>query len=960
MTTQVVTKSETKKTQDVTVVVKNYRKELTIIVERARIEGVKHCTTKKERKEYLAQLATIEHVASTQTFEVEKVAIQAIEEDTDVKSKIETIVKTTTDKINERFDELKSSITFSSVVHAEEVVEKTKKAASAVEAKRVAAAGWFSKLTETINSRIQEGGDNVKEDIAKITEKAEEEISTVLKEEDEEDDETIKGSVGTALVSIKDSIAAQLTQVKNVITETTDTSALQEKFTKVSEKTKQEIDTTFTTITDKVQNDVKRTEKEKFTVQAVETSVADTTKEATETVQGWYSNLTTKLSTLVGNDSEEAKAEAQVIIAEAETELKEKIDVLKKTSKTESKTETNEHLDSYFSKITDTVKNQLTAVKTAVSENAFQDKTTFEESIKKTETKLQEDITTESEVVKTEAKTSIGQTLSRAVLGSAAAVAGAVGLSKLTKENKVTQTNQATTYQVTETVIETTRTEVTRWLATFTTEVVVKSETKKTEDVTYVVEKSRKELTVILERARNEGVKHCTTKKEREDYLSQLTIIEQTAFVQTTRIEQVTILAIKENTDVRSQIETIVTESTQKINEGFEELKSRVVHHSEVHAQAIVEKTKKAATAVEAKRVAATGWFSRLTETINSRIQEGGENVKEDIAKITEKAEEEISTVLKEEDEEDDETIKGSVGTALVSIKDSIAAQLTEVKNVITETTDTSALQEKFTKVSEKTKHEIDNTFNTVTDKVKTDVKHTETEKVTVKANDLITVDTVEVDSTTKKATETVESWYSNLKTKLSSLVEVNTPEAKAEAAVIIEEAEVDLKKKLDDIKETSKTTTKTESTEHIDSYFGQLTNSVKKQLTSVKTAVSENAFEDKVTFENSWNKGETKLQEEIASHTEVVKTEAKKKTISETLGNVVLGSAAVAAGLIGVIGITKKHDSNKIVKTQEEAVIIETTETVIENTRTEINRWFSTLTTQVITTSEAKKTEES
>ncbi|KAL0072872.1 hypothetical protein F4703DRAFT_1116883 [Phycomyces blakesleeanus] len=614
------------------------------------------------------------------------------------------------------------------------------------------------------------------------------------------------------------------------------------------------------------------------------------------------------------------------------------MDVLKETSKSNTTTGSTQHIDSYFGKLTESVDNQLNAVKSAVEKNALQDKTTLEESLTNTETKLHDVIASHTEEVKTESKKrSIGETIGKAVFGSVAVVAGTVGLTKLSQNKQESNSDEIVVFETTETVIERTRTEITQWFTTMTTQVITTSETKKTEEVTVVVENYRKELNVIVEKARKEGVKHCNTKKEREEYLSQLTVIESVASSQTVQVEHVVIEAIQSNSDVKTKIEELVKSSTQKINSGFEEFKSRITFSSVVHAEEVVEKTKKAASAVEAKRVAATGWFSRLTETINSRIQEGGDNVKEDITKITEKAEEEISTVLKEEDEEDDETIKGSVGIALVSIKDSIAAQLTQVKNVITETTDTSELQEKFTQVSEKSKQEIDTTFTSVTDKVQTDVKRTEKDKYTVKAVENSVVDT------TKEANETIKSWYKTLTSKLSDLAGNDSEESKAEAEVIIAEAELELKEKINSLKEETKTSSKTENTEHIDSYFTQITNSAKNQLTAVKTAVADNVLQNKSTFEESVKKNEIKLDEDITTHSEVVKSEAKKHSISETLGKVLLGSTIVAGGVLGAVTLNKKHEQKKAAEIKSKkrqrlrSCHIETTETVIENTRTEI-----------------------
>ncbi|KAL0082968.1 hypothetical protein J3Q64DRAFT_1680051 [Phycomyces blakesleeanus] len=674
MTTQVITTSQTKKTEQVTVVVESYRKELTVIIEQARTEGVKHCTSTKDREEYLAQLTIIEQTASTQTVEVEHVAIQAIENGTDVKSQLETLAKSTTKKINEHFDDLKNRVKFTSVVHAEAVVQKTKKAASIVEAKRVAATGWFSRLTETINSRIQEGGENVKEDIAKITEKAEEEISTVLKEEDEEDDETIKGSVGTALVSIKDSIAAQLTQVKNVITETTDTSALQEKFTEVSEKTKQEIDTTFTTVSEKVKSDVKQTEKEKVTIQVedvevVDTTVVDTTEKANETVKSWYNNLKTKLSKLVDRDSEEAKVEADVIIAEAEVELKEKIDVLKKTSKTESNTETTEQIDSYFGKLTNSAKSQLTAVKTAVSDNVFQDKTTFEESMTKNETKLQDEITSHTEVVKNETKKhSLGKQVGKVVLSTAAVAAAAAVAYTTYKDHEDKKCAEAIKIQQKVQVIEKSTVEevqktVDTWYTTLTQKIIVRTEQggeNVSQDVTVIVDEAQADLDKTLEK-----IQHgCIDKAEnRQSFYKTIQWIRTTTVTQTTQIKTLVTKSTSTTSSVtlKNQIENytliskkqlekalavhVSTESTQ-VTKGSDEKTVVVVQETQ---EQIVERTRvEVQVVVEETKTTLTRWLDTLHEDIRVVTRRGGPNVRQEITVLITEAEKKKAVLIQE------------------------------------------------------------------------------------------------------------------------------------------------------------------------------------------------------------------------------------------------------------------------------------------------------------------------
>lgn len=504
--------------------------------------------------------------------------------------------------------------------------------------------------------------------------------------------------------------------------------------------------------------------------------------------------------------------------------------------------------------------------------------------------------------------------------------------------------------------------------------------------ITLIVEESRTQLTQIIEHAKTTGSNYCSSASDEEQFISKLEWVSSVAHNQAVQIQQIGINASVSKSDLTSQMEALSTATYHQIEVTLEQLKTSVTFHKKVNKinsskttevgktntvtapvgkmETSVDKTKIAYTVIQETRVTTVALFVSLSERIIARIRQGGTHVQEDVSEIIESTEQEVTNIFnqaKNTSSKVDEKTRIEIEEALTCVHKTVKEQIIEVKTVTfevvsTSETDSKVAIEKVLEVSKNSKSKIETTFSTV--------------------SETVTASLVVVSQTARKATETVQGWFSDLTSKINKLLEASdcsAEETQVKINTVVAEAEVEMNQKITKLQETSTTTTtKTSTTEvstdhHLDVFFGNIKSSVQSQLNEVKSTVQDTNRVDKEQIISKLQKTESQLKQEVKAHYEAVEqittvehitgTEQKvaleveknrHQNYKNTITNVAVGSAAVAAAAAAAIGF---HKNNQHTQTTAVQVVKESS---IQDVQVKIDKWFNQLTEKV--TSRTKK----
>ncbi|KAG0168299.1 hypothetical protein DFQ28_004983 [Apophysomyces sp. BC1034] len=599
---------------DISVIVNNARSELSTIIQNAKHAGLSHSTSVKDQEQYFSKIEWIQTVASQQATQIEHVGINAAASKTDMREHIMSLASATTHQIEIVLDQLKSTIsdtTKSTATDSTAVVheERKKVVSSAIENTRTTATSWFASLSEKVTARVKQGGNNVREDVTAIVDQAEQEINTLLKKRSHDHDEETQLEVDQALIQVQETITTQITQVKQSVLEVsseeiTNTQETNEKILKVIESSKQKVDSTFTSVSERVASTTTVIKSEKEVTAVSETSenrktsdvvvhpeshkVDSVTRQATDSVQAWYGNLKEKLVRLSQRE-DATEAEATAIVAEAELEMNKKIHHLKQSASktTSSSKDSAHHVDIFFGNLHSTINQQLASVKSSITQNQLHDKTAVKASLEEVETKLKQDTTTHVEVVKkaatTSKKTEFKDTVEKVAIGSAAvaaAAAAAVAYSAY-KDHKTekAETHVIKTQQKVEVVeatkLEEVRTTVNEWLTRVTEKVTARVQQggdNTSEEVTSIVEEAQKELDVTLTKSKSTVVKSSTeqSSKSQREFTTTLEWIRSTASSQASQIKHIATQKSTSSVDIKAQIENLSLITRKQVNNALD------------------------------------------------------------------------------------------------------------------------------------------------------------------------------------------------------------------------------------------------------------------------------------------------------------------------------------------------------------------------------------------------------
>lgn len=630
--------------QQITVIVDEHRTQLTQIVEYAKTAGSTFCSSASDEKQFISKIDWVSSVAINQAAQIHQIGINASAGKSDLTSQMEALSTASYHQIEVSLEQLKTSVTFhqkinkisssktsttemdtiktTAVGKMETSVDKTKVAYTVIQETRVTTVALFVSLSERIVTRIRQGGANVQEDVSKMIESTEQEVTKVfneVKSTSTKVDEKTRIEIDNALSSVHKTVQEQITEVKTVTVEaisttSTDSKVAIEKVLEVSKSSKSKIETTFTSVSETVTAGRKQTIIIVYEITILifipfilVTAVTQTAQKATETVQGWFSELTTKINKLLEASDcsdEETQAKINTVLAEAEVEMNKNITTLQESSSTTTTTQntsssttevsTDHHLDVFFGNIKSSVQNQLEVVKNTVQDTNKYDKETIMSKLQISETQLKqevghhyeavEQITTVDHITGTEQKVAAEveknrhegykNTIEKVAIGTAAVAAAAAAAIGFHKKN---QQSQTTAVQVVkETSIQDVQVKIDTWfigLSKKVTERTKKGGKNVSVDVKKIVEQAQSELEVTLNEAKAQhtsATTTITTVESKRTFASTLEWIKTTAYTQSSQITQIVEQSSTSSVDLTTQIENHVSATKHQVDSALE------------------------------------------------------------------------------------------------------------------------------------------------------------------------------------------------------------------------------------------------------------------------------------------------------------------------------------------------------------------------------------------------------
>ncbi|KAI8997486.1 hypothetical protein BDB01DRAFT_735435 [Pilobolus umbonatus] len=438
--------------------------------------------------------------------------------------------------------------------------------------------------------------------------------------------------------------------------------------------------------------------------------------------------------------------------------------------------------------------------------------------------------------------------------------------------------------------------------------------------------------------------------------------------------------------------------------------KSEGIDYSKSGHGCAIEKSKVAVgVLIEDTRVTVQHLFKKLTLAITERQKEGGDNVKEDIEAIIKKNKQEIDTCIKKSQanfekkvtaiqqsseysrvdiEIVDETYK-KVQSTLSKIEESILVHVNKVEQVSTSSVTASEEEyhEKIKVVFEETCQKIDSTL-VVSETI---ISH----HIEVVAESASTSNTISKVTKTESSIENVKlceeygllivnETIKNVSTHISELVErihhritieyISTEEELNESinTSLLELDEICQKAKVKADNELTEVTDEKFDKEYFISVIESIRSSARHRIAQIQTIVCDRKTEQKVINKKLLQVAE-EYRHEVCTYQESVKTTILKKhekvaTVIQqgqkyTIENhqkkddkkddskidlgkkVLIGSAAVAAGTAIAIGAVKTYTDYK----EKNEKLEKETSDVIEDVKIKFNKWFSTLTSTVV-----------
>ncbi|KAI8644598.1 hypothetical protein BD408DRAFT_441591 [Parasitella parasitica] len=728
----------------ITTIVEESRTELTQIIEHAKVTGSKYCASASDEQQLVSKIEWASSVAHNQAVQIQQIGINASGGKADMTGQMQALATASYHQIEVTLEQLKTSVTFHQKINKinntkthtttgssekasavekpvcgkmETSVDKTKVAYTVIQETRTTTMALFVSLSERIVTRIRQGGSNVQEDVNKMIASSEQEISKIFAQakstsstssssssSSSKIDKKTRIEIEEALASVHKTVQEEITQVKVVTTEvvsseTTDTKIAVDKVLQVSKASQSKIETTFTSVSEGIAASL--------------IIVSQTAQQATETVQGWFSDLKNKIDKLLEASDcseEETQQKINVIVAEAEAEMKTKIEKLQQTTtttttstkKTSSTTQvtTDHHLDIFFGNIKSSVQSQLDVVKTAVQDTSKTDKSKIMSAIETSENKLKQEVENHYQAVesittvehitgsKQQVATQVeGQdrhdsykdTIVKTAVGSAAvAAAAAIAIDY----HKKSQQAETTAVQVVkQSSIQDVQVQIDTWFTSLSQKITActkKGGSNVSVQVENIVKEAQAELEVTINEAKSQ---HTTTEtytsESSRTFTSTLEWIKVTAYSQSSQITQIVSQSSSSSIDLTTQIENHVSATKQQVDSALEvhykKATSTVVAIDQSKKTQIVGQ-KKQDTAVEnvvqvvkesrqqtqkrfslettvivqESKTHITNWLVLLLENVTSIIHGNSETIRKDIFARLDVAEKDLDVFIKQ------------------------------------------------------------------------------------------------------------------------------------------------------------------------------------------------------------------------------------------------------------------------------------------------------------------------
>ncbi|CEP07259.1 hypothetical protein [Parasitella parasitica] len=711
----------------ITSIVQESRNELTQIIEHAKVTGGKYCASASDEQQFISKIEWASSVAHNQAVQIQQIGINSSGGKADMTGQMQALATASYHQIEVTLEQLKTSVTFHQKINKINTsktqqtadtsktekttsavekpvcgnmatsVDKTKVAYTVIQETRATTIAMFVSLSERIVIRIRQGGSNVQEDVNKMIASSEQEVTKIFaeaKSTTSKVDKKTRLEIEQALSSVHKTVQEEITQVKVVTTEvvsseTTDTKVAVEKVLQVSKTSKSKIETTFTSVSE--------------SIAASLIIVSQTAQQATETVQGWFSDLKNKIDKLLeaGDCSEEeTQQKINVVVAEAEVEMKAKIEKLQQTAtttttstkKTTTQVTTDHHLDIFFGNIKSSVQSQLDVVKTAVQDTSKTDKSKIMSAIETSETKLQQEVKNHYEAVekittvehitgskqqettaaagaqveKQDRHDSYKDTIVKTAVGSAAVAAAAAIAIDYHKKNQQAETTAVQV--VNKTSIQDVQVQIDTWFTRLSQKVTActkKGGSNVSVEVDKIVKEAQAELEVTINQAKTQHTATTTTttttSESSRTFVSTLEWIKVTAYSQSTQITQIVSQGSSSSIDLTTQIENHVSATKQQVDSALEvHYNKKESTSSTVVSENIVQVVKESrqqtqkrfsletTVIVQESKTHITNWLVLLLENITSIIHGNSETIRKDIFARLDVAEKELDVFIKQ------------------------------------------------------------------------------------------------------------------------------------------------------------------------------------------------------------------------------------------------------------------------------------------------------------------------
>lgn len=440
--------------------------------------------------------------------------------------------------------------------------------------------------------------------------------------------------------------------------------------------------------------------------------MTQTGQQATETVQDWFIDVTSKISKLLeANDcsEEETQSKIDTVVADAEIEMKTKIEKLQETSvfaitkKTSKTTEitTDHHLEIFFGNVKSSTQNQLNVLKTAVKDSSKTDKSKILSTLETTETNLQQELKTHYEAIenittvehitgKSEQKVaaeveknrhdSYKNTIEKTALGAAtlaAAAAVAIGY-----HNKSQQSQTTTVQVVKESSLKDVQFKIDTWFAKLTEKITTctkKGGSNVSVEVAKIVQEAQSELEVTINEAKSQykptQTTTCSSVESHRTFVSTLEWIKITVQSQSAQITQIISHGSSSSVDLASQIENHICATKHQIDSALEvhcknetstivaddqSKKTQGEHTKKQTVQNVVDIVKETpkqtqerfkletTVIVQESKTEITNWLVLLLESISDMIHGNSKTIRKDIFAKLEVAHKEIDVFVKQ------------------------------------------------------------------------------------------------------------------------------------------------------------------------------------------------------------------------------------------------------------------------------------------------------------------------